>query len=128
MAGDQARPCRSSKRVQVGTGLTLQKSTGLRTPPNNIQMEPARLMVHAIMSRGRAAHSARSASSRVKKDKMRIVIFGNSGSGKSTMARDLSERHQIPMLELDTVVWEPGKIAVLRPRAEVRGDAGEVVG
>lgn len=53
---------------------------------------------------------------------MRIVIFGNSGSGKSTMARDLAERHQIPMLELDTVVWEPGKIAVLRPRNEIRAD------
>jgi adenylate kinase family enzyme len=55
-------------------------------------------------------------------DRMRIVIFGNSGSGKSTMARYLAERHQIPMLELDRVVWEPGKIAVLRPRDEIRAD------
>jgi adenylate kinase family enzyme len=53
---------------------------------------------------------------------MRIVIFSNSGSGKSTMARDLAERHQIPMLELDRSVWEPGKIAVLRPQDEIRAD------
>ena len=53
---------------------------------------------------------------------MRIAIFGNSGSGKSTMACELAERHQIPRLELDTVVWEPGKIAVLRPRDEINAD------
>jgi adenylate kinase family enzyme len=53
---------------------------------------------------------------------IRIVIFGNSGSGKSTMARALAKRHQIAMLELDTVVWEPGQIAVLRPSDVIRGD------
>jgi predicted kinase len=46
---------------------------------------------------------------------MRVAIFGNSGSGKSTMARELAERHRVPMLELDTVVWEPGQIAPSRP-------------
>ena len=38
---------------------------------------------------------------------MRVVIFGNSGSGKSTLARAIAKQHQIAMLELDTVVWEP---------------------
>jgi adenylate kinase family enzyme len=39
----------------------------------------------------------------------RILIFGNSGSGKSTMARELSEVHGIPHLDLDTVAWaSPG--------------------
>ncbi len=50
---------------------------------------------------------------------MRIAIFGNSGSGKSTMARALAERHGIPMLELDMVVWEPGQIAVQRPHHDI---------
>jgi adenylate kinase family enzyme len=53
---------------------------------------------------------------------MRVAIFGNSGSGKSTMARELAERHRVPMLELDTVVWEPGQIAVLRPADAIRAD------
>jgi len=38
------------------------------------------------------------------------------------MARALAERHQIAMLELDTVVWEPGQIAVERPRDAIRAD------
>jgi adenylate kinase family enzyme len=53
---------------------------------------------------------------------IRIAIFGNSGSGKSTLARGLSARHNTPMLDLDTVVWEPGKIAVMRPLEAARAD------
>ncbi len=34
----------------------------------------------------------------------RVVIFGNSGSGKSTRARSLG----LPHLDLDTLAWEPG--------------------
>jgi adenylate kinase family enzyme len=56
---------------------------------------------------------------------MRVVIFGNSGSGKSTMARALSDQHGLPMLELDTVVWEPGQIAVLRPRELILADVDQ---
>src|SRR5690349_9132654 len=46
---------------------------------------------------------------------MRIVIIGNSGSGKTTLARHLTNQHQIPLLELDAIVWEPHQIAVARP-------------
>jgi adenylate kinase family enzyme len=53
---------------------------------------------------------------------MRIVIYGNSGSGKSTMARALAARHGVALLELDTVVWESGKVAVLRPREDIEAD------
>ncbi len=56
---------------------------------------------------------------------MRVVIFGNSGSGKSTMARRLAETHGLPMLELDTVVWEPNQVAVLRPRDAIRADVDQ---
>jgi adenylate kinase family enzyme len=45
---------------------------------------------------------------------MRILVFGNSGSGKSTLAKQLSEAHDLPHLDLDSIVWEPGQIAVLR--------------
>lgn len=40
---------------------------------------------------------------------MRIVIFGNSGSGKSTMARAIAEEQGIEHMDLDGVAWEtPG--------------------
>ncbi len=45
----------------------------------------------------------------------RIAIIGNAGSGKSTLARELSAQHGAPVLDLDTVAWEPGKPA--QPRA-----------
>jgi adenylate kinase family enzyme len=46
---------------------------------------------------------------------MRIIIIGNSGSGKTTLARRLADEHQVPLLELDALVWEPNEIAVARP-------------
>ncbi len=45
---------------------------------------------------------------------MRIAIIGNSGSGKSTLASQLACEHGLGWLDLDTVAWEPGKIAVAR--------------
>lgn len=52
----------------------------------------------------------------------RIAIAGNSGSGKSTLARRLSADVDAPVLDLDTVAWEPGKIAVARAIAEATAD------
>ena len=46
---------------------------------------------------------------------MRIAIFGNSGSGKSSAAREAAKLSGIPVLDLDTIVWEPDRIAVRRP-------------
>lgn len=46
---------------------------------------------------------------------MRIAIVGNSGSGKSTLARWIAARTGAALLDLDTVAWEPGQIAVARP-------------
>jgi adenylate kinase family enzyme len=45
---------------------------------------------------------------------MRIAILGNSGSGKSTLARWIAGYTYAPLLDLDSVFWEPGKIAVPR--------------
>ena len=39
---------------------------------------------------------------------MRIALIGNSGSGKSMLSRQLATARALPMLDLDTVAWEPG--------------------
>jgi adenylate kinase family enzyme len=52
---------------------------------------------------------------------MRVAIVGNSGSGKSTLAGQIAAAHSIASLDLDTVAWEPGKIAVARA-PEAAGD------
>jgi adenylate kinase family enzyme len=50
---------------------------------------------------------------------MRILIFGNSGSGKSTFARHLSDRHNLRVLDLDNVVWSRTEFAKFQPDEEI---------
>lgn len=50
---------------------------------------------------------------------MKLLVFGNSGSGKSTFARAAATRNGLAHLDLDSIVWEPGKIAVQRPAADI---------
>jgi len=45
---------------------------------------------------------------------MRFAIVGNSGSGKSTLAKELSAKSGAPVLDLDSIFWVPGQIAVPR--------------
>lgn len=45
---------------------------------------------------------------------MKILVYGNSGSGKSTYAQALAAQHCLSHLDLDSIVWEPGMIAVQR--------------
>jgi adenylate kinase family enzyme len=45
---------------------------------------------------------------------VRVAIVGNSGSGKSTLARSLAVAHGLAHLDLDSLAWEPGQIAVAR--------------
>lgn len=45
----------------------------------------------------------------------RVAIIGNAGSGKSTLARRMAAECGAPVLDLDTIAWEPGKPA--EPRA-----------
>ncbi|BAB76494.1 shikimate kinase [Anabaena sp. FACHB-709] len=52
----------------------------------------------------------------------RILIFGNSGSGKSTLANKLGKDFNIPILDLDTIVWEPNQIAIRRPQEDSEKD------
>lgn len=37
---------------------------------------------------------------------MKVIVFGNSGSGKSTFSAFLAEKHQLAHLDLDTVAWK----------------------
>lgn len=52
----------------------------------------------------------------------KLVILGNSGSGKSFLTRRLAGELDIPSLDLDTIFWEPNQIAVARPRDAVHAD------
>lgn len=38
----------------------------------------------------------------------RIVVIGNAGGGKSTLARDLSAFQKIPYYAVDNIQWQPG--------------------
>jgi len=53
---------------------------------------------------------------------MRIAIVGNSGSGKTTLARELERRLSLSRLDLDSVAWEPGKVAVARNQDDAIAD------
>ena len=39
---------------------------------------------------------------------MRINVTGNAGAGKSTLARRISRALQLPLIEMDRIVWESG--------------------
>jgi len=53
---------------------------------------------------------------------MRILIFGNSGSGKSHYATRLAAALALAHLDLDRIVWQPDRIAEPRPPAAARAD------
>ncbi|MCC2960263.1 hypothetical protein LK540_07445 [Massilia sp. IC2-278] len=53
---------------------------------------------------------------------MRVLIMGNSGSGKSYRAQALAAQHDLVHLDLDTIVWETGQIAVPRAPEQVRAE------
>ncbi len=53
---------------------------------------------------------------------MRVLLFGNAGSGKTFYAEHLARRHHLAHLDLDAVVWEPGQVGVLRPLPRVTED------
>jgi len=59
---------------------------------------------------------------------MKILVYGNSGSGKTTYAKAMSARHDLAHLDLDSIVWEPGKIAVQRQPDDILASLHEFIG
>jgi adenylate kinase family enzyme len=53
---------------------------------------------------------------------MRVLVMGNSGSGKSWRARELAQQHGLAHLDLDTIYFVPGLVAVQRPMQQVLDD------
>jgi adenylate kinase family enzyme len=52
----------------------------------------------------------------------RIVIIGNSGSGKSHLAKSLSKINSIPIIHLDQLFWMSGGFNEKRPKDEVENE------
>jgi adenylate kinase family enzyme len=50
----------------------------------------------------------------------RIVIIGNSGSGKSHLAKTLSGTYSIPLIHLDQLFWMPGGFNEKRSKDEIK--------
>ena len=53
---------------------------------------------------------------------MRVLVMGNSGSGKSWRARELAQQQGLAHLDLDTIYFVPGEVAVQRPMPHVLAD------
>lgn len=49
----------------------------------------------------------------------RVVIIGNSGSGKTFLAREISKVRALPVIHLDEIFWFPGGFDRKRPDDEV---------
>ena len=50
----------------------------------------------------------------------RILIIGCGGAGKSTMARQLGDKLQIPVVQLDKLFWKPGWVESSREEIDAK--------
>jgi adenylate kinase family enzyme len=53
----------------------------------------------------------------------RVLVIGNSGSGKSTFARALGARTGLPVTHIDQIFWEPGWVQAPNDRYFARLEA-----
>src|SRR5687767_8178275 len=68
--------------------------------------------------RGAPAEPAAPAAHPPRLCRVRVMIVGNGGAGKSTLARALGERTGLPVVHLDALYWQPGWVEP--PREEWR--------
>jgi adenylate kinase family enzyme len=55
----------------------------------------------------------------------RIVVIGNAAGGKSTLARRLARRRELPLVEVDRLLWQPGW--QLTPEADYARGHAEII-
>ena len=58
---------------------------------------------------------------------MKIVVFGNSGSGKSTYAKKLAKKNLLSHLDLDTVAWKDSEPMVRRPIEDSKSEISNFI-
>jgi adenylate kinase family enzyme len=56
---------------------------------------------------------------------VRIVVIGNAAGGKSTLARHLARRRELPLIEVDRLLWQPGW--QLTPEPHYRRQHAEII-
>lgn len=54
-----------------------------------------------------------------------IVVIGNAAAGKSTLARHLARRHELPLIEVDRLLWQQGW--QLKPAADYARGHAEII-
>ena len=52
----------------------------------------------------------------------RILIIGNSGSGKTWLGNILSQRLKIPLFHMDTIRWDQSGYEIRRSVADIERD------
>ena len=55
----------------------------------------------------------------------KVAVFGNTGGGKSTLSRKLSEMTNLPLYVLDKIQYKPGGVAV--PYEEFKQNHAEII-
>jgi adenylate kinase family enzyme len=57
----------------------------------------------------------------------KVLIFGNSASGKSTLALKLASQYKLAHLDLDTLAWQVSKPPTRKPLSESAKDISEFI-
>jgi hypothetical protein len=55
----------------------------------------------------------------------RVAVIGNSGGGKSVLARRIAARFELPYVEIDSILWRPGW--QLGPETEYRAEHARII-
>jgi adenylate kinase family enzyme len=84
-------------------------------------------VANVAVGSGHGLHARASGDMEMEEEVARMVLFGNAGSGKSTYALHLAKSQGLAHMDLDTIVWEPGKVAVPRAAKTVQEDVNRFV-